>query len=248
MRCAHVLVALSASLAVAGASSAQSSREAWTPLQLAAACAMPPNTDLPDVATLRIVGAQDTVRRAIYDEHDQLVISGGSLRHVEVGQRYFVRHPEMFGVSKPTDPHSIRTAGWIKVISVNDSMAIAAVEHVCSDITEGDFLESFTAPAVPDLAPGTGDLDFDHAVHILNGELMRQSGGTGDFMLIDQGADDGAAVGGHFTVYRDLFEHGLPLTEIGEAVVMSVGPKMSVVRITRARDAVVAGDYAVPRK
>jgi hypothetical protein len=101
---------------------------------------------------------------------------------------------------------------------------------------------------VPDLSPATGELDFDHPVRVLNGELMRHSGGTGDFMLIDQGAGAGAAVGAHFAVYRDLLEPGLPLTEIGEAVVMSVGPKLSVVRITRARDAVITGDYAVPRK
>lgn len=253
MRRFETLVVLAASLLVsAAASSAQpsASPEALTPLQIAVACAMPPKIDLPDVATLRIVGAQDTVPRSIFDEGDRLVISGGTLRHVEVGQRYFVRHPEWPGMRTATAPHAIRTTGWIRIIAANDSTAIASVEHICSDIGEGDYLEPFTRPTVSEAsttAPA-GDLDFANPSHVLHGELLRGSGGVGDFMLIDRGADEGAAQGARFAVYRDLRQPGLPLTEVGEAVVMSVGPKLSVIRITAARDSVESGDFVVPRK
>ena len=66
-------------------------------------------------------------------------------------------------------------------------------------------------------------------------------------MLIDRGADYNVAVGSHFAIYRDREVTGLPLTPIGEATVVSVGPTLSVVRITQARDAVLTRDVVVPR-
>jgi hypothetical protein len=41
---------------------------------------------------------------------------------------------------------------------------------------------------------------------------------------------------------------GVPLTSVGEAVVLTTGKSMSLARMTRSRDAVVPGDYVVPRK
>jgi hypothetical protein len=48
-------------------------------------------------------------------------------------------------------------------------------------------------------------------------------------------------------IYRDLRVAGVPLTAVGEAKVVAVGSRMAVVRINRARDAVVSGDYVAPR-
>ena len=40
----------------------------------------------------------------------------------------------------------------------------------------------------------------------------------------------------------------MPLASVGEAVVITVGPVVSLMRITRARDAVLSGDYVAPRR
>jgi hypothetical protein len=54
-------------------------------------------------------------------------------------------------------------------------------------------------------------------------------------------------IGSHFAIYRDREVTGLPLTPIGEATAVSVGPTLAVVRITQARDAVLTRDVVVPR-
>jgi hypothetical protein len=54
--------------------------------------------------------------------------------------------------------------------------------------------------------------------------------------------------GARFAIYRDLEETDLPLTPIGEAVVMTTAKETALVRIMRTRDAVQTGDYLVPRR
>ena len=49
-------------------------------------------------------------------------------------------------------------------------------------------------------------------------------------------------------LYRDLAAPGLPLAAIGDAVVVTVSQDRSLIRITRARDAVMKGDYVAPRR
>ena len=67
-------------------------------------------------------------------------------------------------------------------------------------------------------------------------------------MLIDPGENGSLQPGARFAVYRDLHKPGLPLASVGEGVVVSVGKSMVLTRITRSRDAIVTGDYVVPRK
>jgi hypothetical protein len=236
---------------VAAGVSAQTADEAWAPAQLAVACAMPASVDMPAADVLRVMGGQDSVPRSIFGVRDLIVIGGGLSRQVELGQRFFVRRTEWLGLHSPTEPHAIRTAGWVKVVAVNDTTAIATVEHVCSNISEGDYLEPFTRPSVAATNPTvdtTGELDFNALGHVMHGELLRSTGGPGDFMLIDRGSDQGTAPGSRFAVYRDLKHDGLPLTAIGEVVVVSASPSIALVRITQSRDAVASGDFVVPRK
>ena len=212
---------------------------------------MPASLDLPPSDALHVVGAQDTVPRAIYGSGDLLVIDGGTSRELQTNQRFFVRRAEWPGEHGPGAAHAIATAGWLRIVAVNETTAIAAIEHVCMDISEGDYLEPFVRPELPanaGVADSRGDLNFDALGRIMHGERLRASGGIGDFMLIDRGSDLGATPGARFAVYRDLRQGGIPLTAIGEAVVISVSPSSSVVRITQARDAVRSGDYIVPRK
>jgi hypothetical protein len=54
--------------------------------------------------------------------------------------------------------------------------------------------------------------------------------------------------GSRFAIYRDLGVAGMPLTTVGEAVMITVGRTMAVGRITRARDAARTGDYVALRR
>jgi hypothetical protein len=143
------------------------------------------------------------------------------------------------------------TAGWVRIVSVNEKMALASPEHACSEIRIGDYLEPFVPPAimdVPAMAPLVqSELNFDAYTRLLHGENDRGSVGPNEFAMIDHGLDRNIRVGTRFAVYRDLQLAQNPLKRIGEAIAVMVGPQMTVVRVTSARDAMFIGDVMVPR-
>jgi len=230
---------------------AQPAERPLTPLETAVACAPPTSFDAQAGSGLRIIGSQDTVARSVFDRGDLLVLSGGTGAGVRLGQRYYIRRPVFFGTNRSmARAEGFLTLGWLRVVAVNDMTAIATVDHFCSAISAGDLLQPFAPPDVPAGAEQDnprGELDFESLGRVLYGVENRRAGGGGDLMLIDRGADQGVAPGARFAVYRDVHA-GVPLSSVGEAVVVSIGKTMSLARITRSRDAIVSGDYVVARK
>src|SRR5439155_16690899 len=140
---------------------------------------------------------------------------------------------------------------WIRIVAVNESTGIALVEHACGGIMADDYLEPFVAPTIPagaDRDDASGEPDFKALGRVLAGNGDRSAAGPGDFMLIDRGTANGVVPGARFAVYRDVNAAGMPLAAIGEIVVISTGPDTALTRITRARDAVLSGDYVARRK
>ena len=252
MRCA-ILVLTAGFLAAAATAGAQSDRPALSPIELSVACAPPPTLDADPEDAPRIVGSQDSAPRTVFGGHDLLVVDGGTRAGLQIGQQFFVRRANSFGMYRyrPAHNRGAKTLGWVHVVAVNDSTAIAQIDHTCGDLLTGDYLEPYVAPVVP---PGveatdvTGDPDFDELGHIVNGVEDRTTFGGGDFALIDRGSDQGVVPGTRFAIYRDLHKGGLPLVSVGEAIVVSTGESVALARITRARDAVFEGDYVARRK
>jgi hypothetical protein len=205
---------------------------------------------MPDMAAV-INGSQDPVPRRAFGVPELLTVTGGSDRGLQLGQEYFVRR--IFTTAEnhlDRLPHQEQTVGWVRIVAVNATTAVASVDHACGDILVGDFLQPFQMPTLPDVTSvdTTHEPDFASLGHFLYGSEQRRSVGVGEFMLIDRGMDKSVAVGEHYAIYRNLKVDGAPLSAIGEATVVSIGPKMALVRINRARDAVFSGDLAVPRK
>ena len=224
---------------------------ALSAMQIALACAIPPEFAAPRPATLRILGAQDPVRRGLLSDRDLLVIAGGTGAGLQLGQRFFVRRPLTYGDPSRTTHRGITTSGWIRIVAVNETTAIASVDYTCGDILTGDYLDPFVEPVVPDGADRvdtTGDLDFAAASHVLFGAEESINGGAGSYMLIETGTDAGVMPGARFAIYRDVSVAGMPLTSVGEGVIVSAARTVSVLRINAVRDAVHNGDLAVPRK
>jgi hypothetical protein len=260
-RIAPLVFVFSIALALPSVSNAQATTTPLEPAQIALACAPPPAYAAKDRPSLHVAGAQDTVARSVFDDHDLLIIRGGA--GLSIGQQYFVRRPVStpnYG-NKPNVRHPIHTAGWIRIVAVNDSTSIALVEHACSSIHTGDYLEPFTAPGVPPAASASGtpaDLDFGAMSRVVYGDDERSVVSPGSFVLIDRGTGQGVEPGARLAVYRDVQEFvplegrmrsaHLPLAAIGEAVVVSSGSSLAVVQVTTARDAVRSGDFIVPRR
>lgn len=248
MRCSRLVLAALFVSCAAGAASAQTGT-ALSPFATAAACAPPPSYDEAPSGALRIIGSQDAMPRTLFANRDLLVIGGGTGAGVQLGQQFFIRRTIRFGSNRTS--RGAKTLGWVSVVAVNESTAIALVDHVCGGIVVGDYLEPFVAPVVSaeaerDETPG--EPDFSTLGHIVAGNEDRMTIGAGDFVLIDWGQDRGLTAGARFAIYRDLGVGALPLTSVGEGVVIAAGSAMALTRITRARDAVFAGDYIAVRK
>jgi hypothetical protein len=234
----------------AGALAAQT-EPTLSPLEVAVACAQPPTlAGAPDGA-LRIIGSQDSVRRSLLGSRDLLVLNGGTQAGVQLGQQFFVRRAIRFGAASTGSGHGAKTLGWIRIVAVNDSTAIATVDHICGGIVTDDYLEPFVAPVLPanaDRDDSTGEPDFTALGRIIIGNEDRAATGPGDFVLIDRGTEQGVMPGARFAVYRDIGAAGMPLASIGEGIVISTRETVALTRITRTRDAVFSGDYVAMRK
>jgi hypothetical protein len=146
---------------------------------------------------------------------------------------------------------SVVTAGWLRIVALNETTSIAMVDHACGAIFQNDYLEPFEPPSVPpgtDRADSTGELDFTSLARVVAGPENRSTAAPGDYVVIDRGTEQGVVAGGRLAIYRDVRVPGMPLAALGEAVVMSSGQNGAVIRINRARDAVMTGDYLVPRQ
>ena len=216
---------------------------------IAAACSPPPSMDDAPPHALRIIGSQDTTPRSLFGDRDLLVINGGTWAGVQLGQQFFIRRTMTFGGNRIS--RGAKTLGWIRVVAVNESTAIALVDHVCGGIISNDYLAPFAVPEIPasvEADETIGQPDFQTLGHIVVGNEDRASAGAGDFMLIDWGQAQGPSAGAHFAIYRDVGIDGLPLANVGEGVVVSVGSRMALTRVTRARDAVMSGDVVAFRR
>jgi hypothetical protein len=243
--------ALAASLVICGAwtASAQTMLPALSSIETAAACAPPATFDAVPYDALRVIGSQDPMPRSLFGNRDLLVIGGGTSSGVQLGQQYFIRRASHFGTADRD--RGIRTLGWLRVIAVNDTNAIAVVDHACGGIVSSDYLAAFTPPVVPagaDRDTATGEPDFSTLGHILIGDEDRSALGMGDFVLIDWGSKQGLTAGARFSIYRDVGINGMPLSNVGEGVVIAIGAATAQARITRTRDAVFSGDYIALRK
>jgi len=246
---------IAAAALVASGALAASAQPAPTlsPLEMAVACAPPPSLDGAPHDALRVIGTQDSVPRTVFGGRDLILIDGGEKAGVHVGQQFFVRRANRFGMMYGVGGggRGVHTVGWLRVVALNASTAIAQVDHLCDAIIAMDYLEPFVAPAVPsgvETADATGTPDFGALGRVIAGDLERATIGTRDFALIDRGTVQGVAPGQRLAVYRDLRVAGLPLTSIGEAIVVSASGSTAVARITSVRDAVRSGDYVAPRR
>jgi hypothetical protein len=205
----------------------------------------------PAASPLRILGGQDTLAHMIFGPRDLVVVSGGLDAGVKLGQEYFVRRPFRFGMYSTDRPRTVLTAGWLRIVALNDATAVAIIDSACDTIGAGDYLEPFDAPSAPaSAASGSStpaNLDFRSLGRVMFGNEERRIGGRGDFMIVE-GRDAQMAPGTRVAVYRDLRLPGVPLAAVGEGVVVSAANGAPVMEITAAKDAIESGDYVVPHK
>lgn len=204
------------------------------------ACA-PMSVPAAPVAGIRVLGGYVHSRR-MFGPNEPLIVNAGSAQGIQKGQRYYVRrHLQDRFSTVSLLLHSIHTAGWVTIVDVKETLAVATVTGACDGVQEGDYLEPYTDPVVPPPAlPGAPD--FAHpAVIIMAGE-RRQIGYPGLMMIVNRGSEQDLRAGQSLTVYRETLGNDGPLLSLGTATVLIVRPQTSLIRIDTAREAIYLGD------
>ena len=161
-----------------------------------------------------------------------------------------VDHP----ASKETVGFFYRYLGRARILSVQETSAIAEIIHACNPIGVGDLLRPFTPEPVP-LARRSGLLGVNDPVEaealadapfIVHSDDRIISLGQGHVVYIDRGAGDDVAPGDLFTIYRET-PPGLPPLIVGELAVLSVTDQASMAKILESRYTVFVGDRLEPK-
>jgi len=192
------------------------------------------------------IGAGREHGKALFGPGDPVIIQGGTLQGLKVGQEYFVRRVTDDRFTEPGSDRvptiSISTAGWIRIVEVAPEAAIATITRACGAMQQGDFLEPFVLPAMPVTPAQSGEPDYANPGRLLLGDDRRQMGASGDLMVFDRGSDHGLRNGQRLTIFRPTAGGLGPVARVGEATAMIVSPETTVVRIDKSTDAIYVGD------
>lgn len=189
---------------------------------------------------------------------DVIYIDGGREAGQMPGSVYTIMRPEG-RVDHPADRgHTVgffyRYLGRARILSVQESTAIAEIIHACNPIGMGDLLKPFTPEPVP-LARRSGLKGVNDPVsaeelvgapYIVKSNENLFSLGQGHVVYIDRGAADDVAPGDLFTIYRET-PKGLPPLIVGELAVLSVTEQASMAKILDSRYTVHLGDRLDPK-
>ena len=244
--CAAALLAASPAAAQRAPAHAQTGLPADV---LALACAPKLTVEDPGVA-LRITGGQDSFVRWIHVPGDLVTINAGTKNGIEVGQEFYVRRvqqPVGVAVSR-RDPATIRTAGWVRVYAVDDTMSLATITYACDTIEVGDYLEPFGLPQIVEPSPDRPRAQRENYGRVISGQDRRMAFAKDDFFVVDRGSDHGVTLGTQFVLYRDKRVDTNFLFVLGEAVAVNVTPESSTLKVTRSDAEILAGDYVAMRR
>ena len=179
----------------------------------------------------------------LYTIGGQILIDGGALNGLEVGQNLVVRRyfrVQPFAGSDTTGEHS---SGMVQIVSASERSAVAVVIYACDALRNGDFLVPFRPESVRPVDP-RGVPDYEGAARILFADEAQTLGAPRRLMVIDRGSRLGVRVGQRLTLFRR--SGGRPEVT-GDAVVVAVRTDSATIRIERVTNAVSTGDMAAPQ-
>ena len=182
----------------------------------------------------------------LYTMGAQVIIDGGMLNGLEVGQNLVVRHYFRVRGLAPTDTMGEHSAGLVQIVAISERSSIAEVIYACDELRKGDFLASFNPePIRPPDPPGVPD--FRDAARILFADEGQILGAPRRLMVIDRGSEHGVRVGQRMTLFRRQGRGGRSPEITGDAIVVSVRIDSATIRIERVNDAIASGDFAAPQ-
>lgn len=190
----------------------------------------------------------------------KLELTAGDIVYLDGGRGRGLTPGSLFTVISPEDPviHPVTRqvagrfyhyAARLRVLSVQDSTAIAEIVQSCDPVRVGAFLQPFEPEPVPLGRPSAmrpanypvAAAKLADAPVILFSQDDLLTLGQDHVVYIDRGADKDVTPGDIFTIYR-VNQEGLPPIVIGELAILSVNKYSSVAKIIQSRYPVYLGD------
>jgi hypothetical protein len=199
------------------------------------------------------VESQGTIRSTrfvaeggLYTTGTQVIVDGGTLNGLDVGQNLVVRRHFRVRRLAGTDTTGEHSAGLVQIVAVSDRSSIAVVIYACDELRAGDFLAPFTPEPVRPADP-RGIPDYDDAARILFADEGQILGAPRRLMVIDRGSENGIRVGQRLTLFRRRGRGGRGPETIGEAIVVATRSGSATIRVERITDVISGGDLAAPQ-
>jgi hypothetical protein len=194
-----------------------------------------------------ILSLRHETERGLYAKDDELLIDGGTLNGLDVGQNLVVRryyHVSGVDGAAGTGEH---TSGLLQIVAADERASRAVVVYACDEMMRGDFLASFHPEPVRIPDP-VGIPAYKDAARILFADAGQMLGVPGRLMVIDQGSEHGIRPGQRLTLFRRAVHGATRPSVVGDAVIVAVRTGSATIRVERVTDAISFGDWAAPQR
>ncbi len=198
-----------------------------------------------------IYGTVDTIKYKL-TTGDIVYLDGGRAAGLSPGMLFtavasgkLVRHP----VSHDTLGRQYTYMGRVRVLSVQESSAIAEIVQSCDGISVGMKLKPFEPEPIPlarltavrPVSEPASSEALDGAAVIVSSPVDLVTLGQDHVVFIDRGEQDEVLPGDLFTIYR-MNRKAQPPVVLGELAVLSVQAHTAVAKILESRYPVYVGD------
>ncbi|HEV8238928.1 MAG TPA: LysM peptidoglycan-binding domain-containing protein [Thermoanaerobaculia bacterium] len=188
---------------------------------------------------------------------DIVYVDGGMAAGLTPGVVYTIVRP--LDLLKNPDTRQVvgrlyQYQGRLRLLTVQDQLAIAEIVQACDSIIDGAGLKPFVPEPVPlgrrtglrppNVPVSTEALADDPVILRAKDDLV--SLGEDHVVFVNLGADSGAAPGDLYTIYRRNAP-GKPPVVLGELAVLSVASRGAVARIVTSRYPIYVGDKLEPK-
>jgi hypothetical protein len=201
-------------------------------------------------------GAPTTVKFGLATG-DIIYVDGGKAKGLTAGSLFTaleggqpVAHP----LTRQVVGRYYRYLGRVRILSVQDTTAIAEIVQACDPVVVGAFLTPFQPEPVP-LGRSTAMRPVNYPVaaeKLHNAPSIVYSRddvlalGADHVVHVDLGEQD-ATPGDMYTIYRENNRPGMPPVVLGELAVLSVHKHFSVAKILESRYLIRIGDRLDPK-
>ncbi|HEY8562589.1 MAG TPA: hypothetical protein VIL74_19580 [Pyrinomonadaceae bacterium] len=161
----------------------------------------------------KIVGAENEQEQNIYSQGNNVYISLGDNRNVQVGDMFSVVRPRGQVRTRWTSKNNlgfyVQEVGAVEVVKVGGDVAVARVMTSCDNLLLGDLVQAVPSRTSPLFEQRPALNVFADPSGKARGRIFMSRDGQeflsrDQVVYIDLGAEDNVAVGDYLTVYRPL--------------------------------------------